>query len=145
MADHAHTFTITKMSQVFSVSRSGYYKWASRTPSRRSLYNQKLRVAIREQWILSGKIYGAPRIHEELERAGWTVSRPRVARLMRRMGIASRIRAKWVQTTQSGHRYPVAENLLDRNFAPQQLNCVWVSDITYIPSRPRSIARLDPR
>lgn len=135
MADHAQTFTITKMSQVFSVSRSGYYKWASRTPSRRSLYNQQLRVAIREQWILSKKIYGAPRIHQELERAGWTASRPRVARLMRRMEIASQIRAKWVQTTESTHRYPVVENLLDRNFTPQQLNCVWVSDITYIPSK----------
>lgn len=135
MADYAHIYTITKMSQVFSVSRGGYYKWANRTPSQRSLYNQKLRVAIREQWILSKKNYGAPRIHQDLERAGWTVSRPRVARLMRRMAIASQIRAKWVQTTESGHQYPVAENLLDRNFAPQQLNCVWVSDITYIPSK----------
>lgn len=135
MADHAHIFTITKMSQVFSVSRSGYYKWVNRTPSEQSLYNQKLRVAIREQWILSNKNYGAPRIHQDLERAGWTVSLPRVARLMRRMAIASQIRAKWVQTTESGHQYPVAENLLDRNFAPQQLNCVWVSDITYIPSK----------
>jgi len=33
------------------------------------------------------------------------------------------------------NQYPVAENLLDRNFAPQQLNCVWVSDITYITSK----------
>src|SRR5690554_6347048 len=99
MADHAHTFTITKMSQVFAVSRSGYYKWAGRTPSRQSLYNQKLRGAIREQWLLSKRIYGAPRIHQELVRAGWTASRPRVGRLMRKMGIASRIRAKWVQTT----------------------------------------------
>jgi len=135
MADHAQTYTITKMSQVLSVSRSGYYKWAGKSPSQRHLYNQKLQVAIREQWILSGKIYGAPRIHEELQRAGWTASRPRVARLMRKMEISSQIRAKWVQTTESGHRYPVAENLLDRNFTPQHLNCVWVSDITYIPSK----------
>ena len=135
MADHAHVFTITKMSQVFAVSRSGYYKWANRTPSQRSLYNQKLRVAIREQWILSGRIYGAPRIYEALKRAGWTATLPRVARLMRRMAIASKIRSKWVQTTESGHQYPVEKNLLNRNFAPQQLNCVWVSDITYLPSK----------
>lgn len=124
-----------KMSEIFAVSRSGYYKWASRTPSRRSLYNKKLKAAIRKQWILSGKIYGAPRIHEQLKRSGWTASLPRVARLMRKMGITSQIRAKWVQTTESGHHYPVAENLLDRNFIPKQLNCVWVSDITFIPSK----------
>lgn len=62
------------------------------------------------------------------------MSRPRVARLMRKMGIASRIRRKWVLTTNSKHRYPVAPNLLERRFKPAGLGQVWVSDITYLPS-----------
>jgi transposase InsO family protein len=53
---------------------------------------------------------------------------------MGRMGIASRIRRKWVVTTNSGHRLPVAPNLLDRQFTPPGLGQVWVSDITYLPS-----------
>jgi transposase InsO family protein len=51
------------------------------------------------------------------------------------MGIASQLRKKWVKTTESSHSYPVPANLLDRRFTPTELNQVWVSDITYLPSR----------
>lgn len=134
MANHAHIFPISKMSAVFGVSRSGYYHWLERGPSRRARQNRRLREAIRRVWEGSKKMYGSPRIHRQLAREGWAVSRARIARLMKAMGIASRIRKKWVTTTDSNHRWPVAANLLDRNFVPQALSQVWVSDITYIPS-----------
>lgn len=134
MADHAHIFPITKMSEVFGVSRSGYYSWMGRGPSRRASENQRLREAIHQVWKASNKTYGSPRIHRQLAAEGWAVSRQRIARLMANMGIASRIRRKWVKTTDSNHRWPVAANLLDRNFFPENLSQVWVSDITYIPS-----------
>lgn len=134
MADHAHNFSISKMSAVFGVSRSGYYSWLGRGPSRRSTENAQLRKEIRRVWESSKMNYGSPRIYRQLKAEGWTVSRQRIARWMRKMGIASRIRKKWVKTTQSNHRWPVAANLLDRNFAPDGLSQVWGSDITYIPS-----------
>jgi len=87
-----------------------------------------------EIWEDSKKKYGAPRIHQQLLRQGYTISRPRVARLMQKMGIASKIRRKWVVTTDSKHDRPVAPNLLDRHFSPSHLGQVWVSDITYLPS-----------
>ncbi len=133
MKEHAHQFPITKMSQVFKVSRSGYYRWLNGEPSRRSRYNQGLGAAIRKEWKDSKEKYGSPRIHRGLLAQGWKVSRPRVARLMRAMGIASRIRRKWVKTTDSSHTLAVAPNLLDRQFFPSQLGQVWVSDITYLP------------
>lgn len=134
MADHAHIFPILKMSQVFGVSRSGYYSWMGRGPSKRATENERLRKAIRRVWESSKQKYGSPRIHRQLVAEGWGVSRQRIARLMKSMGIASRIRKKWVNTTHSNHRWPIAANLLDRNFAPERLSEVWVSDITYIPS-----------
>jgi|SRR5690625_340603 len=134
MADHAHTFPISKMSTLFGVSRSGYYSWLGRSPSKRAMENARLRKAIRRVWLDSSKRYGSPRIHQQLKAEGWSVSRPRVARAMSKMGIASRIRKKWVKTTDSNHRWPIAANLLDRNFTPKGLSKVWVSDITYIPS-----------
>ncbi|MDZ7657653.1 IS3 family transposase [Fodinibius sp.] len=127
-------FPIRMMSQVFGVSRSGYYRWLTRLPSKRSLFNNKLRKAIWRVWKSSGKNYGSPRIHRQLVVEGWEVSRPRIARMMSKMGIASRIRKKWVNTTQSNHRWPVAPNLLGRSFFPENLSQVWVSDITYIRS-----------
>lgn len=134
MADYAEQYSISKMSEVFKVSRSGYYSWLGREPSKRAKQNERLRRLIHAAWQDSGKSYGSPRIYNQLKLGGCTASRPRIARLMAKMGIASRIRKKWVTTTHSNHGWPVAANLLDRNFAPEKLSEVWVSDITYIPS-----------
>lgn len=134
MADHAQQFPISKMSQVFGVSRSGYYSWLGRGPSKRASQNKRLRAAIVRVWEGSKQMYGSPRIHRGLLGEGWKVSRQRIARLMRKMGISSRIRKKWVATTDSNHRWPVAANLLDRKFSPRGLSQAWVSDITYIAS-----------
>ncbi len=134
MADHSHQFPIAKMSRLFGVSRSGYYRWLGRGPSRRAIANQQLNRAILRVWKGSSKRYGSPRIHRQLAAEGWSASRPRIARLMSKMGIASRIRRTWVKTTDSNHGWPVAPNLLDRNFAPEGLSEVWVSDITYLRS-----------
>jgi putative transposase len=135
MADHAHKYPISKMSTLFGVSRSGYYSWLSRGPSVRARENIRLRTAIHQAWRDSSKRYGSPRIHQQLQGQGWRASRPRIARLMSRMGIASKIRRRWVKTTQSKHKWPIASNLLDRNFTPSGLSQVWVSDITYIPTK----------
>lgn len=121
------------MTKLFGVSRSGYYRWFSSGPSKRAIDNQRLKQAIADVWKASAERYGSPRIHRQLIGEGWQVSRPRVARLMRGMGIQSRVRRKWVATTDSRHRFPVAPNLLDRNFRPTKLGAVWVSDITYLP------------
>lgn len=134
MADNAHIFPIEKMSQVFGVARSGYYRWLVSLPSKRARQTQQLKQQIRRAWEASGRRYGAPRVHRQLLAEGWSVSRQRIARLMRAMGIASRIRRKWITTTDSSHKFPVAPNLLDRTFWPAELGQVWVSDITYLPS-----------
>jgi len=132
MADYARQYPISKMSKVFKVSRSGYYSWLGREPSRRAKQNDRLRRLIHDVWQDSGKSYGSPRIYNQLKIDGCTASRARIARLMAGMGIASRIRKTWIKTTHSTHGWPVAANLLDRNFAPDRLGQVWVSDITYI-------------
>ncbi len=134
MAEHRHLFPIAGMSEVFDVSRSGYYSWMSREPSDRAKENRRLLRLIKQVWLDSGKTYGSPRIHQQLLRQGQQVSRPRVARLMNKEGIQSHIRPKWKVTTDSKHQRPVAPNLLAQEFTPSGLGQVWVSDITYISS-----------
>ena len=68
----------------------------------------------------------------DLHALGIHVSRPRVARLMRKAGIRSKHRRRYLVTTDSKHKFKVSENLLDRNFQVGQIGKVWVSDITYI-------------
>ena len=134
MAEHKHLYSIVKMSEVFNVSRSGYYSWMGREPSDRARENRRLARQIKQIWLKSGKTYGSPRIHQQLLRQGEQLSRRRVARLMRKEGIQSQIRPKWVATTDSKHTLPVAPNLLDQEFTAGRLGQAWVSDITYIPS-----------
>ena len=62
-------------------------------------------------------------------------SRNRVARLMHKEAIRSIMYKKYrVQTTDSAHDYPVAKNLLNREFTAEKPGQKWVSDITYIPT-----------
>ncbi len=120
------------MCQVLSVSKSGYYKWLNGGPSRRAVENKELTEKIRAVYERSKRVYGSPRITEELRAQGEKVSRPRVARLMQKAEIRSETKKKYVATTDSKHSHPVAENLLDRDFQAEQPGQVWVSDITYI-------------
>ena len=82
--------------------------------------------------------YGSPKITVELCKRGVQISRPRVARIMRKAGIKSIVHRRFrIQTTDSNHNYPIAKNLLDRNrpptrFTPIRIGKAWVSDITYI-------------
>ena len=77
-------------------------------------------------------MYGSPRIHDELKDDGETVSRHRVARLMREHGITARPKKRFRKTTDSNHSYPIAPNLLERNFKTEHPNEAWVGDITYL-------------
>jgi transposase InsO family protein len=51
---------------------------------------------------------------------------------MGEMGIQAVAKRKYKATTDSGHGKPVAENRLNRDFAPEKPNQYWVADITYI-------------
>lgn len=134
MDNHKDQFAVVKMSQVFGVSRSGYYRWRGRGPSNRALENRHLSRRIKKIWEDSYKTYGSPRIHEQLDKEGEPASRPRVARLMKKMGIQSQIRSKWVKTTDSSHDLPAAPNRLNRDFSADGLGQAWVGDITYLDS-----------
>ncbi len=120
------------MCKVLGVSRSGYYAWIKRKPSKRTIENQKLMEQIRSIHKKSKGTYGSPRITEELKINYVYVSRPRVARIMKKANIYSITKKKFVATTDSKHTFPVAPNLLNREFKVDRQGKVWVSDITYI-------------
>jgi transposase InsO family protein len=51
----------------------------------------------------------------------------------KRHGIKSKVHKKYrVQTTDSRHNHPIADNVLNREFTASQPNEKWVTDITYI-------------
>lgn len=133
---HREEWPITVMCRVLEVSRSGFYAWRVRPESARSQRHQEL-VAEMEEIHADGdlKNYGSPRMRDELVSRGHTVSENTVARLMRAHGLRAAGGRKFRVTTDSKHSLPVAENVLDREFAQESADRVWVSDITYIWTR----------
>lgn len=123
------------MCEVFKVSSSGYYKFLSRKPSKRLQRRTLLKTEIEKIYRKSRARYGSPRITKELNMQGIDVSKVLVAKLMKEMGIKSIVRKRYKITTDSSHKYPVVENILNRSFAVEQENNTWVSDITYIGTK----------
>ena len=76
--------------------------------------------------------YGSPRMFRELRNRGFSASKARVERLMHDNNVRARHKRRYKATTDSKHNLPVAQNLLDRDFAPSAPNQVWTSDITYL-------------
>jgi transposase InsO family protein len=122
------------MCRLLQVSRSGYYAWRHRGPSKRAQEDRRLLPHIRAAYQRGRGEYGSPRVHRELVEGKdpVQVGRHRVARLMRQDGLVGRKKRRFVKTTQSDHQLAVAPNLLQRNFEVDQPNKVWVGDITYV-------------
>ena len=120
------------MCRLLRVRASGFSAWRlfrSRTSDRKGIL---LLTHIRAAHSASRGVYGSPRIHRALRAQGTRVSRRRVATLMRKNGLSGNRKRKFVKTTQSGHKLPVAENLVKRNFVASGPNQKWVTDITYL-------------
>jgi putative transposase len=133
MAAHESQYSVKSMCQMLGVSRSGYYAWHKRPASQRAQANERLLVRIREEYQLSRKTYGSPRIHAALRKKGVTCSRKRVARLMRLDHMpARRARKRLPRTTQRNLEAIPAPNLLNQDFSSPAPDRKWVSDITYI-------------
>jgi len=132
MRRHENEFCIEKMAQMLNVSRSGYYEFLLKGEPTRATENKKLKKRIRDIYEKSRKVYGSPRIHQELKREGEKVSRKRVARLMKEEGLQAKMRKKWTRTTTVDKALEANPNYLNQNFRVDEPNQVWVSDITYV-------------
>jgi putative transposase len=126
------SFSVPLMCRTLGVSRSGYYDWKGRPPSRRSREDAALTERIREIHHRSRATYGSPRVHAELRAIGIRCSRKRVARLMRKEGLRGCLRGRKKRTTRRDRSAVPAPDLVRRNFAATAPDRLWVADITYV-------------
>jgi putative transposase len=132
-ANHA----VATLCRIIGASVGGFYAWLRAIPAVRTRAEAEdgLRGHIGRIFAARRRVYGSPRVHAELRREGRHHSRRRVARLMRAMGLqARRGRRRPPRTTDSRHDLPVAPNLLDRHFAAERPDTVWLADISYLPT-----------
>jgi transposase InsO family protein len=134
IADNTGEWPVVWMCEALEVSASGYYAWTSRPDSPTRKWREELVGAIEEIHADMKRRYGSPRMTAELNARGHECSENTVAELMREHGIRARAPRRFVRTTDSDHRRPVAANVLDRDFEPAGPNESWCADITYVPT-----------
>jgi putative transposase len=126
MIDPANrNLSIVRQCRLLKVSRSGwYYK-----PKEESPFNLSLMRMIDEQFLAT-PYYGSRQMMRQLRRSGYRVSRKRVRRLMRLMGLQAIYQAPKTSLPHPEHKvYPY----LLKDITINRPNQVWCSDITYIP------------
>jgi putative transposase len=134
IADHAAEWPVAWMCDALDVSESGYHAWAARGPTEGEHRRARLVAAIEVIHAEVKRRYGSPRMTAELNARGHACSENTVARLMRDHDIRATAPRRFVRTTDSRHGLPVADNVLDRDFAPAGPNATWSADITYVPT-----------
>ena len=120
------------MCKILNVSKGNYYHWLKEPVSEREKANQKLVKQIEKIHTESKQTYGSPRIVAELNKQGINAGHNRVSGLMRKNGIKAKMKRRFKKTTDSNHKLPVAENILNRDFSASGPNQKWVSDLTYV-------------
>jgi putative transposase len=85
-------------------------------------------------WVANYRVYGVHKMWKALARAGETVGRDQVARLMRQLGIQGVRRGIKVRTTRPDDQADRHPDLVDRKFTADRPNALWVTDLTYVPT-----------
>ena len=134
MRAHQAQHPVVTLCRVLGVSPSGYYAWRQRPASARATADAALSAQIDAIHARSRRTYGERRVHADLRESNVRISRRRIARLMRAMGLAGVSRRKRTTTTARDRDQRPAPDLVDRNFTASGPDRLWVADITYIPT-----------
>ena len=123
-------FSLSMMCRVLQVSRSGFYAWRRRPPSKRRRQEGRLQAEIRAAHERARWTYGPERLQRDLAAHGVRVGVHRIKRIRRQLGLRCRQKRRYRATTDSRHALPVAPNVLGPCFRVQRPNQAWVGDIT---------------
>jgi transposase InsO family protein len=125
-------YPVTVLCRVMRVSRSGLSDYLHRCESASSMDDLSLTAQIKCTFRQSGSTYGSRRMVRQLQADGYKVGRYKVRRIMRELGLEARRPRRYKVTTDSRHSFPVAPNILNRQFEVAEPNRAWCADITYV-------------
>jgi len=132
---HGQDLGIQPLCRALQVSRSGYYDWSGRKPSRRAVEDEALLEHIRTAHARHRKAYGAKKTWRHLNAAGIACGKHRVARLRKQAGIEAQRKKRFRLTVEHHHTRRAAPDLLQRQFTAEAPNRAWVGDMTFIRTR----------
>lgn len=133
ITQHKNTYPISLQCQVLGVSRACYYHYRRHTEDKPAdPEHQEMLEWVKKIAAASDDTYGSRRMKHAMNGLGYPISRNKARKLMREAGVQVRHRKKYKVTTNSNHKQPVFENLLQRQFEVAQPDQVYASDVTYI-------------
>ena len=132
IAEEKVAFPVAVLCRLLAVSPSGFYATRGRPRSSHARRDDDLAKRVADAHLASKRRYGSPRVYAELKAAGERVGRKRVARLMREKDLVGRRRRRFRTTTDSKHDFPIAPNVLARDFTASGPDQAWVTDITFL-------------
>ena len=133
ITQHKNAYPVSLQCQVLGVSRNGYYQFRRNRENRpEDPVHHEILEWVQDIAKSSDRTYGSRRMKKALNALGYPVSRNKARKLMRETGIQARQRKKYKVTTNSNHRQPVFENLVNREFEIGQPDQVYAADVTYI-------------
>jgi putative transposase len=137
----AYTYSIDFLCEHLGVSKSGFYKWKKARGPRSDKERRDYEIARKIEAIHLGSkgVYGSPRVFGILKGTNPEVSLSKVERMMKKNGIRSKTKKKFKATTDSKHNLKVVPNHLMQDFTAQRPDQIWVSDITYVPTKQGSL------
>ena len=131
ISSHKKVWPVSLMCDVFQVKRGGYYHY-EKISKELNPEHEAMIMWVKELAKASDYSYGSRRMREALNALGYPVGRDKTRNLMKEANVKARYRKKYKVTTNSNHKHPVFDNLLERNFAVTEINTVFASDITYV-------------
>jgi len=129
---HKHQFEVEPICRTLQVAPSTYYAAKTRPPSLRSRTDEATSAKIVKVHADNYAVYGARKVHAELNRQGHRVARCTVQRLMKQAGLRGISRIKGPRTTVGSTATDTRPDLVERAFTADAPNRLWVADITYI-------------
>ena len=135
IGDNRDELGVEPICKVLQVAPSTYYAAKDRQPSARAIRDAVMLPVVMALWAANRKVYGAHKLWKAARRAGHDIGRDQMARLMRELGIRGVSRRRTVFTTRQDPDAVRAPDLVNRNFTADRPDALWVTDLTYVPTR----------
>jgi putative transposase len=126
---------VSRIAATLGVTRAGYHAWKRREPSLRAREDTRLKELLERAFVASHGTYSAPCLQVDLAEQGVHVGRKRIARPVRELGLegASRRRGRCRPSCCAGEA-AAAPDFVRRTFRAEELDLLWLADITYLPT-----------
>jgi putative transposase len=130
--DHTSEYPVTLLCHMLSVQRSAYYNWKAQPCKVIPPEELVLRRRMKALFVASRDSLGSRMMMNNLRDEGFEIGRGKTRRLMKVLQLKVKQKRKFKVTTDSKHNFPVARNVLNRDFSPSAPNQAWGTDITYL-------------